>query len=710
MAKSKPKPVVTTHADPPPNPDLMGWGDKTLNDAQKRAMEAAAQDALPIVCGASEADGAGKMLAKIEALIRGRFKFDKGWDTMVAERIVYGLADDETLMVPQNMGNCFPPGTLIRLADGSLKPIEEIRWGDKVATAEGRTGDVTRLMARGVNEPIYRIKLWGHDGLALTSEHPILTARGYVEAKDIRVGDEVAISKFAPPKRYCLIQVAEHSQLMSKSRYRRATAHRSVFAKGGGRRLIAVQHAVPDCIELNEDFGRLAGLYLAEGSSDHGRVTWSFCADERDTLVAETVSLIKTIFGVDASVSERNRGSTIVVTAHSRPMEELFVSLCGSLAGGKRLHRDLSSAPDHCLRAMFFGWIAGDGHERRNQTQGTTVSKRLALDMFSIASALGLKPTFNRTECKPTGNVKSRQTRYDVFIATESRGGSWHCRGGESHDWRKVRGVEQIDYSGPVYNFSVSGDESYVADGVGVHNCVGDSHCCLLAGRIAHEILAIGDAEEPLGEKQLAVPFIPYSYGVGRWVGGMLGPGDGSYCGAQIEGTMKHGFLPCFTPGLDKYGSLPQSSASVGRLFGKSKAEIEKWTDKASLFDLLEAPKCKTVDEFWDLVVEKQIPLQICSGTMPTFWKNDDKYGIPLYRMGEPASHSTQLVAGIELKGARFAVGRNQWGYGAHKGAPSIGIPGGCYTFPIEELAKWLPKAETIGIGSIKGLEINPGA
>ena len=110
----------------------------------------------------------------------------------------------------------------------------------------------------------------------------------------------------------------------------------------------------------------------------------------------------------------------------------------------------------------------------------------------------------------------------------------------------------------------------------------------------------------------LAVPFIPYSYGVGRMVGGMLGPGDGSYCGAQIEGTMKHGFLPCFAEGLDKYAGsgdddLPQGTSNAGRLFGKSKKEIELWTAKAADFDLVEAPKCESADDAKTLVADKQI-------------------------------------------------------------------------------------------------------
>jgi hypothetical protein len=246
-------------------------------------------------------------------------------------------------------------------------------------------------------------------------------------------------------------------------------------------------------------------------------------------------------------------------------------------------------------------------------------------------------------------------------------------------------------------------------------NCVGNSHAALLASRIAHEVFAVGDLEEPLGRGQMAMPFIPYTYGVGRWVGGMLGPGDGSYCGAQIKGSMEHGFLPASTPGLEKYAgsgnaALPQGTASSGKLFGRSKSEIQKWTDKATPFDLVEAPKVRNFDDLWTLLIDKKFPAQICSGVMPSFTKNDPKYG-PIYDGFTGASHSTQIPAVFEFKGQRFYAGRNQWGLKAHYGNPLLGIAGGCYVCTAEHFDRWMKKgAEVIAIGEIKGLKVNPGA
>lgn len=243
-----------------------------------------------------------------------------------------------------------------------------------------------------------------------------------------------------------------------------------------------------------------------------------------------------------------------------------------------------------------------------------------------------------------------------------------------------------------------------------IGNCVGASHSLLLARRIAHEILAEGQAEDPLGRGMLGCPWIPYSYGVGRLAGGMLGPGDGSYCGAQIEGTQTYGFVPCYTKGLDKYGgTLPQSSGDANRLLGRSKAEIEKWMPSAKQFDLVEAPIARTGDEAWSLVVDKQIPLQICSGWGFRYKGFDSKYGVELYVPGGSWSHSMQIVAMFEIKSTRFVCIGNQWGEDAHRGSPDIGIPGGYFVITFDDFSRWIKQSETIGIGEIKGLPSNPG-
>jgi hypothetical protein len=91
-------------------------------------------------------------------------------------------------------GSCFPPGTFVRMADGSQKAIEDVRTLDEVITAEGNTGTVLQTMARRADELVV-VKLSGHLPIRCTPEHPFLTDRGYVAASKLTPVDLVAITK-----------------------------------------------------------------------------------------------------------------------------------------------------------------------------------------------------------------------------------------------------------------------------------------------------------------------------------------------------------------------------------------------------------------------------------------------------------------------------------------------------------------------------------
>lgn len=82
-------------------------------------------------------------------------------------------------------GACFPAGTLIRMADGSFKPIEKISCLDRVLTAEGNVSTVTQTMVRKHAGEIANVTIDGEATLVCTPEHPVLTQRGYIEAKDL---------------------------------------------------------------------------------------------------------------------------------------------------------------------------------------------------------------------------------------------------------------------------------------------------------------------------------------------------------------------------------------------------------------------------------------------------------------------------------------------------------------------------------------------
>jgi hypothetical protein len=91
------------------------------------------------------------------------------------------------------VGSCFPAGTSIRMADGSEKPIEDVRVSESVLTAEGRVGTVTDTMVRPYTGKLIKIIMGNDWYVRCTPEHPILTNTGYLEAQYLRSYHKVAL-------------------------------------------------------------------------------------------------------------------------------------------------------------------------------------------------------------------------------------------------------------------------------------------------------------------------------------------------------------------------------------------------------------------------------------------------------------------------------------------------------------------------------------
>jgi hypothetical protein len=349
------------------------------------------------------------------------------------------------------IGSCFPPGTRVRMADGSERSIEDVRLGERVVTAEGRTGRVIRTMLRDEDSGMVRLILWGHSHLRMTREHPVLTARGYIPAAELRIGDEVALPRYRSDQPLMAISPGELV-----------------------RRHKVGSTVLPEKIGLNEKFGRLFGLWLAEGSADGTKVRWNYGGHEGATLVPETVRLVREVFGAEAHAVRRPNG-TWWVTLYGIPWNTLFKILGGARVESKRPHPLLCAGSADFLAAMLDGWLDGDGYVRPDgyKIEGVTVSSDLALAMYDIAQALGRHPVLVFAQSPQNRHAARRLPRWTLSLAS----GLGRCRQDETHVWRKVRELRVEDYVGPVYNLSVEGDESYVAEGVGVHNCTANALC-----------------------------------------------------------------------------------------------------------------------------------------------------------------------------------------------------------------------------------------
>lgn len=361
---------------------------------------------------------------------------------------------------------CFPPGTLIHMADGSEKRIEDVKVLDQVLTAEGNVRRVMQCHAREHRGQLITLRLWGHGHLRLTPNHKVLTRRGYVPAEELTGDDWVAVPRYAP-RAAKVIQTTPHmvsagSRLVVPRSFPTCNLPMPQF------------NEVPDFIALTPGVGRIFGLFLAEGHTSKSEVIWSFGSHETETLVAELVELLRAEWGLEATTHSLPHNVT-TVNVSGTLWARLFRSLFSHGAASKRIHPEVMGGPADFLEAVFSGWMDGDGSHgsrfgaKRGYRIGATVSHSLALSMFHIANFLGHRPSIHREKPQRNRYAKTRQPVWKVKL--QSRSDNYRVELADRCTWRRVRELRREDYSGIVLNVGVEGEHSYVAEGVGVSNC-----------------------------------------------------------------------------------------------------------------------------------------------------------------------------------------------------------------------------------------------
>ena len=378
--------------------------------------------------------------------------------------------------VPLNQGetnHCFPAGTLIRMADGSSKAIEEISPLDKIISAEGNECFVYASMVKPYVGKILNIDLWGSKILRCTPDHLILTKRGYIEAEHLTKDDFVSIPRhyFSSDEFLFFADVVKDNEFSKKCKVG------YISNTGMVKTIIS-----PPLEKYKKTYslGKLFGIYLAEGWARSYGISLAFNKNEEFTLVKEVCDLIKKEFNAEPRLQFRNSNNVIIVTLGGRHWKLFFSRLFGEGALNKRLS-PLLSGSNEFRRGMLDGWIAGDGHLRRTSVSGVTISPILAHDMFCIANDIGLMPTIRMDISNKNNYAKKRFPRWTVEWGTASDisnvvSRAWRSDLDDHQSWRKVKEiVDEGIFEGFVYNLEVERDHSYIANGIGVHNCVGFS-------------------------------------------------------------------------------------------------------------------------------------------------------------------------------------------------------------------------------------------
>lgn len=525
----------------------------------------------------------------------------------------------------QKYGTCFPADSLVTMADGTEKPIENVKVGDWVITHNGNKRQVLETGVRKYTGDLYSFEINGTaDKVRMTAEHPICSIKDgevtWIEAKDFTLSD------------YCLLPKYETNSdvTLDLANYVECTSINENYIRSANN-----SKWVNRYIKIDKNFARLMGLYLAEGHADKYQVGFSLNITET-YIQDEITNLVYSIFGLKTNFTEDIEHNKRRVIISNKSVAQFFRKFCPGKALTKRIPEVFFSQSNEIKLALIRAWIDGDGNitYRRNtiRVAGYTASKMLTHDITRIIVSLGFKPNICTRAQQSHQNSDSyiigfcgndalelqNETYKHVTTITKCQKPRTYIK----HELGllvKAKNITKIYVKNlDVYNLEVDVEHSYIVNSIGVHNCVGMGHKLGVDTVMAVNSLI-------LDHKFLGRAAVAPIYAGGRVdIAGQPGNWDGS-----------NGYWT--TPWLTKYGvvllaemDLPEDSRDEDENIAVSWASKRegvpvKYEDIAKVKPIKEAPKITNTKEAAK-ALQAGHPITICTNLIPTGQRNSQGF------------------------------------------------------------------------------------
>ena len=369
---------------------------------------------------------------------------------------------------------CFMKGNDVYTADG-LKDISEIQVNDKVLSHDGHYHKVTEVYHLPAEARRFiKLDLQGTEDLIATAEHPVLILRPtavhwekkaweeqeskpmWIKISDARPGDHAVLPHFRfEGPRIQEIVISDHVK-SGIVRGGMLYPKRTLPWKKDKEVIAANSNGVRNNVSIDRDLAWFFGWFMAEGHFS-GRSYVRITLSPKEADVADRLEkIVWEKFGIRRDVREiitSGGGSSLRLQWGNRIFSEFLEQSVGRGSHSKHFPSWFVRLSPELLETMMDAWIAGDS--------GVTVSKRLARESFMVQAQL-LSQTYALS-------MGCKSGLYSLKLATQSHvGKTW-----KDYSCYRVRGITDFYHDAPVYNFAVEGADSYVVNGIAVHNCKG---------------------------------------------------------------------------------------------------------------------------------------------------------------------------------------------------------------------------------------------
>lgn len=351
---------------------------------------------------------------------------------------------------------CFPKGVMIFTDKGTV-PIEEVTTDMMVLTHRGRW---RKVLATGHKEADTVVLKGNMSGLECTKNHPIY------EAEIIK--DKAGRRMFTGTRNW--------------------TPAENMDNKYWGTPCFAEELSIPvptsdnpsvkEFPQIDEKLFYFVGRWLGDGWVRDGQrpertegqkfATIYLC----DSLDKEN-ELIETITPLTEHFSKEYQGASVKVKFNSRLLCDWLGQNFGKGALNKQIPSWAFGMNEKYRKALFNGLMDSDGWRKKSDCYRlTTASKKLTLGVRLLAESLGFLTNTFHTQRDNTHIIEGRVVnQHDTYILSMNTSNTVNRLNDGLQSWYKVREVKETGQIKTVYNLTVEEDNSYIADGIVVHNC-----------------------------------------------------------------------------------------------------------------------------------------------------------------------------------------------------------------------------------------------
>jgi hypothetical protein len=426
---------------------------------------------------------------------------DRTKDPMLVRGIDSGYITDVSM-------GAVHPESLVLLASGETVMAGHMIPGVEVVTHCGRPKIVKAVQVSQIEGTVVSIKAEGLTATVFTGDHPIWSI-----SAQRRKEQNMWRSRMSHQR---------HLKRMEESGYERQRNRTALLEprevspnfvsaadiKVGDYVGIPFPTEVKPSTFSNKDFARLLGYYISEGwiITQDGKMSGvGFALNINEGKIAEEIAnLCKKVMGKEAHARVCEERNGLYLEVHDRVWPKVFTDHAGRGAKTKSLSNEVTLWDPSVQMEMLGAMINGDGFQTKTgMVYYSTSSEVLARQAQSIFARCGIIANIQVLKHKPSKNSVVRKDTVEFQVAVgctysqklssvskvsivEPKRPHHNKFIQDGCIWTPIKSKEIVKYYGPVVDLQVEGDESFVANGMAVHNCRVAYSICTICANVAH--------------------------------------------------------------------------------------------------------------------------------------------------------------------------------------------------------------------------------